>query len=107
MKKKNLISIESANKLETHFSGLDRELITNHENNKDRIPVDRRHSDEVKRFAMTLHTYSPRAYEFVKNIFSLPHASSLANWTSTVNCETGLFFLMCSKNYRRKGKKKL
>ena len=31
MKKKNLISIKSANKLETHFSGLDRDIITNHE----------------------------------------------------------------------------
>ena len=105
MKKKNLISIESANKLETHFSGLDRELITNHEKNKDRVPVGR-YSDEVKRFAMTLHFYSPRAYEFVRNVFSLPHASSLGNWTSTVNCETG-FFLDVFQELQKKVKEEI
>ena len=31
----------------------------------------------VKKFALTLHFYSPRAYDYVKTLFVLPHSSSL------------------------------
>ena len=56
-----------------------------------RAPVGRRYPDEVKRFALTLHFYSPRAYDYLLNVFSLPHTSSLYNWTSSVNCDVGFF----------------
>ena len=56
-----------------------------------RAPVGRRYPDEVKRFALTLHFYSPRAYDYLRNVFSLPHTSSLYNWTSSVNCDVGFF----------------
>ena len=48
--------------------------------------------DKVKRFVLTLNFYSPKAYEYVRSVFkTLPHPSSMANWTSTINCEPGFF----------------
>lgn len=42
---------------------------------------------ELKKFALTLHFYSPSAYDYVRNIFSkrLPHVSTLRKWYSTIN----------------------
>ena len=41
----------------------------------------------TKQFTMTLHYYSPKAYNFVRKILKLPHASSIKAWPSTVDCE--------------------
>ena len=40
---------------------------------------------------MRLLCNSPRAYEYVRTIFCLPHPRSLLNWSSSVKCEPGLF----------------
>ena len=50
-----------------------------------------RHNEEVKKFALTLNFYSPRAYEYLRKIFCLPHPNSLCIWTSSVKCEPGFF----------------
>ena len=44
---------------------------------------------ETKQFAMTLHYYSPKAYEFVHNVFFLPHSSTIRSWAASVDCEHG------------------
>ena len=44
---------------------------------------------ETKQFAMTLHYYSPKAYEFVHKILCLPHSSTIRAWSSSVDCEPG------------------
>ena len=46
----------------------------------------------MKKFALTLHFYSPRAYSFLRPVLSLPAPSSIANWTSSVNCDPGIFY---------------
>ena len=89
--KKNLLHEDAVRKIKNNFPGMDGEVIANHLTNKERIPQGRRHSDEVKKFSLTLNFYSPKAYDFLRNIFSLPHPSSLANWTSTIDCEPGFF----------------
>ena len=38
---------------------------------------------------MTLHYYSPKAYEFARNVLSLPHASTIRAWASSVDCQPG------------------
>ena len=91
LKEKQLLSLDSAKKLECTFYGLTLGLIKNQLNYQNRIHVGRRHNDDAKRFALTLHFYSPRAYEYLRSIFTLSHPSSLANWTSSVNCEVGFF----------------
>ncbi len=42
---------------------------------------------EVKKFALTLHFYSPKAFSCLRKIFNLPRPSSIRNYTSTINCE--------------------
>ena len=59
---RKLINNDAASRLNENFSGLTLELIKNHFYNQDRDPRGRRHNDEVKKFALTLNFYSPRAY---------------------------------------------
>ena len=40
---------------------------------------------------MTLDFYSPRAHEYLRKVFALPHRHSLSEWTSSVDCEPGFF----------------
>lgn len=46
---------------------------------------------EIRCFALTLHFYSPAAYNYVRKAleFSLPHPSVIRSWYSTVNAEPG------------------
>ena len=59
--------------------------------NKCKDPRGHRFSEEVKKFALTLHFYSPRAYTFVRSLFALPCISSLSNWSSSIDCSPGFF----------------
>ena len=70
LKEKSYIAEKQADLLEFNFNGMAKELFTNQMNN----PVDsryRRYTDETKQFAMTLHYYSPKAYNFVQNLLFL------------------------------------
>ena len=86
----DLLSKKTADVLQESFSGITLDVISNHLNNQDKSARGYRHSEEAKRFAITLHFYSPRAYEFVRTIFILPDPRSISHWTSTVKCEPGL-----------------
>ena len=46
---------------------------------------------ELRKFAISLHFYSPKAYEYVRGIFdkALPSSSTIRNWYSSVDCEPG------------------
>ena len=48
-----------------------------------------RYADEIKQFALTLHYYSPKAYDFVHKILALPHPSSIRAWGASVDCSPG------------------
>ena len=76
--------------LSKNFQGLTGELISNHFSNMNRKRNGVRYVD-VKKFALTLHFYSPRAYEYVRKVFRLPHPRSIRAWTSSVRCEPGFF----------------
>ena len=89
LKDKQIINEQPAVQLQDAFSGLSLEVIKNHFLNRNRSTKGYRHNEDAKKFALTLHFYSPRAYEYVRSVFALPHPSSLANWSSTVNCEPG------------------
>jgi len=45
------------------------------------------YTEEVNKFALTVHFCSPKAYSCIHKIFSLPHQSTLRNCISSVNCE--------------------
>ena len=46
---------------------------------------------ETKQFAMSLHYYSPEAYEFVCYVFFLPHSLNIMSWAASVYCEPGFY----------------
>ena len=58
LKDKKLLCANSSERLEGLFTGLSSDLIINHFKNQNWIATGRRHSDEAKKFAMTLHFYS-------------------------------------------------
>jgi len=46
---------------------------------------------ELRTFAMTLHFYSPEAYNYVRDSFNktLPHPSTIRKWYTTVDVTPG------------------
>ncbi|CAH0556132.1 unnamed protein product [Brassicogethes aeneus] len=50
-----------------------------------------KYTPELRSFALTLHFYSPKGYNFVREKFKgmLPHPSSIKKWYSVVNGEPG------------------
>lgn len=48
-------------------------------------PVETQYGEDVRAFALTLHFYSPRAYNYVREKFDkhLPHAGTIRKWYST------------------------
>lgn len=57
----------------------------------ERGKVDGKYTAEVRVFAFTLHFFSPRGYEYVRNVFgqSLPSVSTIRSWYRSVNGEPG------------------
>lgn len=55
------------------------------------LPVEKKYSEEVRKFALTLHFLSPKAYNFVRQTYNtcLPHARTLSKWYEHVNAEPG------------------
>ena len=90
-KQKKIVSEDAANVLCENFSGLTFDIIKNQFKNNTSLPKGHRYTDEIKKFAITLHFYSPKAYNFLRAILHLPASSSLASWTSSVDCEPGFF----------------
>ena len=64
-------------------------IFESEKNNFNRSAKGYRYPSAVKEFALTLHYYSPRAYEFCRTIFKLPHPASLRNWLLSAEVETG------------------
>ena len=80
LKDKQLVESEHHVLLTHNFENMAKKLFQNQmkntrDENKDSHDV--WYSKEIKQFAMTLHYYSPKSYEFFHNICALPHLSSL------------------------------
>ncbi|CAG4974675.1 unnamed protein product [Colias eurytheme] len=69
--KKYTLNTEIDNILQGNFANICK--LFDHEP-KTKVP---KYSDEVKGFALTIHSYSPQAYEYLRNVISLPHTSTL------------------------------
>ena len=92
LKERNLANKNIAIILNESFSGLSLELIkSNLVLNQNRDPRGRRRNEDAKQFVFALNFYSPRAYEYLRSVFSLPHPNSLSSWTTSINCEPGIF----------------
>ena len=91
MTDKKLLREEPDKLLKDQFSGPTLTMFENQINNSKRKAGVKRNHEEIKKFALTLHFYSPKAYLFMRKVFDLPHPSSSRNWQSSVNCEPGFF----------------
>jgi len=48
------------------------------------------YSEEIREFCLTLHFYSPRAYNFIRQRSTLPDPSTIRRWLSTRHCNPGI-----------------
>ena len=72
------------------FEGVAKQLFSDQAQNMTfSTKMSHHYSQETKQFAMTLHYYSPKAYDFVRKVLYLPHPSSIRSWTASVDCEPG------------------
>lgn len=83
MRSKSLITEEAQTKLE-QFGNLPVEILDNWRRNATEQPRGRRYSIEMKKFATTLHYYSPRAYDYVSSLFAMPSVQSIRQWLRVV-----------------------
>ena len=92
LKEKQLVSSQQHNLLDHNFGGVSKCLFENQMDNSQFKDNHSYHYNlETKQFAVTLHYYFPKAYEFVSNIFFLPHSSTIRSWAVSVDCEPGFF----------------
>lgn len=86
LNKQNVLSKELAEKLDQNFGHLKwyKNELKNHERK-----AGSRYSQEMKEFAVSLHFYSAKAYNFVRKSLHLPHPATLRSWAADVACEPG------------------
>ena len=90
---KNLLGIlQQENKIQSaKLSSIDgclEELVDNEMKNRCR-KTNRKYSEKIKEFALTMYYYSPKAYAYLRSVFKLPNARTLRRWLETVECEPG------------------
>ncbi|XP_071790254.1 THAP domain-containing protein 1-like [Asterias amurensis] len=76
VKDKNMINQGQLELLKLDFGPNTFTLIENELKSMEKEKRGHRFSEEIKQFALTLHFYSARAYEFVRQYLHLPHPSS-------------------------------
>ncbi|CAG4923136.1 unnamed protein product [Colias eurytheme] len=56
------------------------------------LPLPKQYSEEIRKFALTLHFYSPKAYDYIRTTYEscLPHPRTLSKWYQNVNAAPGL-----------------
>lgn len=93
LKKKNLLSFEDLDIIE-NFSEWNKSLLNRQICTTKKLKVPRLYDPELRRFALTLHYYSPRGYNYVREKFNkcLPQAKTLSKWYTSINCEPGINF---------------
>jgi hypothetical protein len=70
------------------IDGILSELVDNQGKNKTRR-TNRDYSDEIKTFALTVHYYSPKTYNYLRSKFILPSSRTIRKWLESVDCEPG------------------
>jgi len=87
---KKIIDDDSYSVLRNSFSGLTFSIMENEMINKNRKASGRRYRDNIAKFAVTVHFYSPAAYKFVRSILHLPHESTIRQWSWSVSTIPGI-----------------
>lgn len=75
--------------LRNNFGGMAQHTFRNQLSNSRGSTRKRKYNQQIKQFALTLHYYSPKAYDYVRTILHLPHPSSIRSWGASVDCDSG------------------
>lgn len=91
LQRKRYISEDSLGVLEKYAGGVTdllKRQVAKHTNNQS---VSLPYSPELRRFALTLHFYSPQAYRYVRKMFDtcLPHPRTIQRWYECVDGKPG------------------
>ena len=91
LREKSLISSDCAEILEKTFSGVPLEVMQRLLCKKQQKAGKQQYSQEIRSFAMTLHFYSAKAYDYVRETFDLclPAPSTMRTWFAGVNGDPG------------------
>lgn len=85
LKRKVLFSCSTD--VEANFGGVAKEILIRARQNSKNVSV----SDDLKHFAVTLYSHSPKAYEFVRESFGfvLPHFQTVKSWCRVKRKQAG------------------
>ncbi|KAM7282812.1 hypothetical protein ISCGN_000048 [Ixodes scapularis] len=70
--------------LDNIFSGTLRDIVL-----KKTGKANNSYSEDVRKFALTLHFYSAKAYKFLRKHVKLPHPSALRKWAAVIGAKPG------------------
>lgn len=90
IKNQNFVDEETSVSLLESF-GKHKDLVTNWTKKNLGKKIPKRYSPAVRQFALSLHFFSGKAYEYVRDQFNtiLPHPRTLSKWYSHFNAEPG------------------
>lgn len=89
IKKNVTFTDELVTQLEDRFGGYSLHLLLHEQKCKTLGKNAVRYSDVMKDFSKTLFFYSPKAYAYVRKLFTLPHPSTIRSWMNSTHCEPG------------------
>lgn len=89
MQKLKLLTEQQVNLLDHNFGDETKALIEN-ELKYIKSQSGHRYSEEVKKFAVTVHFYSPQAYNYIRDHLHLPHPATIRKWCASINCQPGV-----------------
>lgn len=90
LKRQNLMSFEEENVVLEHF-GSNKEIIQRLFKKTNNKTASKEFPHSVKSFAITLHFFSPKAYNYLRSKFynSLPHPKTLSRWYTAISAKPG------------------
>lgn len=91
LKQKNLLSLEDLEIVE-NFIEWNKNLLNRQIRKVKKLKVPNLYAPELRRFALTLHYYSPRAYNYVRKKLNncLPYTKTLSIWYTSMHGELGI-----------------
>ena len=86
VEKKGLLDTETTVLLENSV-GCCQELINRRSSKQKNEKISKTYPLKLKAFALTLHFLSPKAYDYIKNVFdtALPHSRTIRKWYQSVD----------------------
>lgn len=90
LKRKEFMETESLDMLSS-IGDKNKDLLVRLNRKHKKQPLPKKYPHELRKFALTLHFLSPRAYKYVRTHFDtcLPHPKTISRWYQGVDCEPG------------------